>query len=92
VHQKSGRFESERFEDQYEIAMIDLINQKRAGKTSIRDAASRRGIDDGSPQSSHRVGWPTRFANRAKPVLIARSVEHRSTFAIEGQVVAHTLP
>jgi len=64
VHQKSGRFESEKFEDQYEIAMIDLINQKRAGKTSIRDAASWRGIDDGSPQSSHRVGWPPTVLNR----------------------------
>ncbi|WFU54792.1 Ku protein [Bradyrhizobium pachyrhizi] len=32
VNQKSGRFEPEKFEDQYETALIDLINQKRAGK------------------------------------------------------------
>ncbi|MEH2506803.1 Ku protein [Bradyrhizobium sp. AZCC 1578] len=32
VDQKSGRFEPEKFEDQYETALIDLINQKRAGK------------------------------------------------------------
>ncbi|MCK1285433.1 Ku protein [Bradyrhizobium sp. 44] len=33
VNQKAGRFEPERFEDQYESALIELINQKRAGKT-----------------------------------------------------------
>jgi DNA end-binding protein Ku len=32
VEQKSGRFEPEKFEDQYETALIELINQKRAGK------------------------------------------------------------
>lgn len=32
VNQKSGSFEPERFEDQYETALIELINQKRAGK------------------------------------------------------------
>ena len=32
VNQKAGRFEPDRFEDQYETALIDLINAKRAGK------------------------------------------------------------
>jgi DNA end-binding protein Ku len=32
VNQKSGRFEPDKFEDQYEAALVDLINQKRAGK------------------------------------------------------------
>ena len=32
VNQKSGHFEPEKFEDHYETALIDLINQKRAGK------------------------------------------------------------
>jgi DNA end-binding protein Ku len=31
VDQKSGHFEPENFEDHYETALIDLINQKRAG-------------------------------------------------------------
>jgi DNA end-binding protein Ku len=35
VNQKSGRFEPEKFEDQYETALIDLINQKRAGKPIV---------------------------------------------------------
>jgi DNA end-binding protein Ku len=33
VNQKSGRFEPDKFEDHYETALVDLINQKRAGKT-----------------------------------------------------------
>lgn len=33
VNQKAARFEPEKFEDQYESALIELINQKRAGKT-----------------------------------------------------------
>jgi DNA end-binding protein Ku len=32
VNQKPGRFEPDKFEDRYETALIDLINQKRAGK------------------------------------------------------------
>ena len=32
VNQKSGSFEPDKFEDQYETALINLINQKRAGK------------------------------------------------------------
>jgi DNA end-binding protein Ku len=32
VQQKSGTFEPDKFEDQYETALVDLINQKRAGK------------------------------------------------------------
>jgi len=32
VSQKAGNFEPEKFEDHYETALVDLINQKRAGK------------------------------------------------------------
>jgi DNA end-binding protein Ku len=32
VNQKAGSFEPEKFEDHYESALIELINQKRAGK------------------------------------------------------------
>jgi DNA end-binding protein Ku len=32
VNQKTGRFEPDKFKDQYETALVDLINQKRAGK------------------------------------------------------------
>ena len=33
VNQKAGRFEPAKFEDQYETALVDLINRKRSGKS-----------------------------------------------------------
>ncbi|QQO19120.1 Ku protein [Bradyrhizobium diazoefficiens] len=33
VNQKTGTFDPEKFEDHYETALVDFINQKRAGKT-----------------------------------------------------------
>ena len=41
VNQKSGHFEPEKFEDQYETAVVDLINQKRAGKPIMRKEQPR---------------------------------------------------
>lgn len=38
VNQKAGHFEPDKFEDQYETALIELINQKRAGKPIIAKA------------------------------------------------------
>ncbi|MBR0925166.1 DNA end-binding protein Ku [Bradyrhizobium ottawaense] len=35
VDQKSGAFEPDKFEDQYESALVDLINQKRAGRPIV---------------------------------------------------------
>ena len=32
VNQKAGRFEPEKFEDQYEAALVNVINRKRAGQ------------------------------------------------------------
>ena len=32
VEPEGGHFEPDKFEDQYETALVDLINQKRAGK------------------------------------------------------------
>src|SRR6201995_6118378 len=42
VEQKAGNFEPDKFEDQYETALVDLINQKRAGKP-IRPKERPRG-------------------------------------------------
>ena len=41
VNQKAGHFEPAKFEDQYETALIDLINQKRAGKPITAKARPR---------------------------------------------------
>ena len=47
VNQKAGRFEPDKFEDQYETALVDLINQKRAGKpiTPKERPAGRNVVD-----------------------------------------------
>jgi DNA end-binding protein Ku len=42
VNQKTATFEPEKFEDHYETALVDLINQKRAGKI-IRPKERPRG-------------------------------------------------
>lgn len=41
VNQKAGHFEPDKFEDQYETALIDLINKKRAGKPMTAKARPR---------------------------------------------------
>src|SRR5947207_9425749 len=43
VEQKSGSFEPEQFEDRYEQALIDLINQKRNGLSTKAKAAPKSG-------------------------------------------------
>jgi DNA end-binding protein Ku len=41
VESKSGEFEPDKFEDHYESALVELINQKRAGQPIKAPAASR---------------------------------------------------
>jgi DNA end-binding protein Ku len=41
VNQKAGSFEPDKFEDHYEAALVDLINQKRAGKPITTKARPR---------------------------------------------------
>ena len=43
VEQKSGSFEPEQFEDRYESALIDLINQKRNGMPTAKAAPKSSG-------------------------------------------------
>ena len=43
VEQKSGSFEPEQFEDRYEQALIELINQKRNGLKAPAKAAAKTG-------------------------------------------------
>ena len=43
VEQKSGSFEPDQFEDRYEQALVDLINQKRNGASTTAKAAPKGG-------------------------------------------------
>jgi DNA end-binding protein Ku len=80
VNQKAGHFEPDKFEDQYETALIDLINQKRAGKPIVAKErprgenvvdlmdALRKSIGGGggaaTPEPSKK---PTKKAKKAAP-------------------------
>lgn len=68
VEQKSGSFEPDKFEDQYEAALVDLINQKRAGKPITRLLGICRdfGAACGSgrwrgPILTNAASWPRRL-------------------------------
>jgi DNA end-binding protein Ku len=45
VSQKSGAFEPDKFEERYETALVDLMNQKRAG-TTIRPKDRPKGENE----------------------------------------------
>jgi DNA end-binding protein Ku len=68
VNQRSGNFEPGKFEDHYETALIDLINQKRAGKT-IRPMERPKGenVVDLMEALRRSVGQEAAPAKAAKP-------------------------
>src|SRR5881628_3567950 len=68
VNQKAGRFDPEKFEDHYETALIDLINQKRAGKPITPKAKPRAGnLVDLMEALRRSVGKEAAPAKAAKP-------------------------
>lgn len=73
VNQKAGTFDPEKFEDHYETALIDLINQKRAGKT-IRPKERPKGenVVDLMEALRQSVGREAAPAKAAKPTKKAR--------------------
>jgi DNA end-binding protein Ku len=79
VNQKAGHFEPDKFEDQYETALIDLINQKRAGKPITAKArpsgenvvdlmdALRKSIGGGGPARLEPPRKPAKKSKKAAP-------------------------
>jgi DNA end-binding protein Ku len=69
VNQKAGRFQPEKFEDQYEAALVELINSKRSGKP-VRAKARPRGenVVDLMDALRQSIGQPirTRRPRRAR--------------------------
>jgi DNA end-binding protein Ku len=84
VNQKSGRFEPDKFEDQYETALVELINQKRAGKpitpkerpvagnvVDLMEALRRSvGKEAGPEKSSKPAKKPRKAASGQKEMLM----------------------
>ncbi len=71
VKQKAGHFEPDKFEDQYETALVDLINQKRAGKPITAEGAARgrerRRSDGRAAQEHRRRPRPSPRPRRSRP-------------------------
>ncbi|WP_407180426.1 Ku protein [Bradyrhizobium sp. STM 3562] len=68
VNQKAGRFEPEKFDDHYETALIDLINQKRAGKViTPKERPASTNVVDLMEALRRSVGKEAAHAKASKP-------------------------
>jgi len=68
VNQKAGRFEPQKFEDHYETALIELINQKRAGKPitpKSKPASTKVRRSVGKEAASPKAGKPAKKPRKA---------------------------
>jgi DNA end-binding protein Ku len=83
VNQKAGRFEPEKFEDQYEAALVDLINKKRAGQpvtkkdrpagsnvVDLMEALRRSVGGTAAPKPSKSAKKPRKAASGQKEMLM----------------------
>jgi DNA end-binding protein Ku len=83
VKQKSGRFEPDKFEDQYEAALVDLINKKRAGQpiakkdrpagsnvVDLMEALRRSVGGTAAPKPSKSAKKPRKAASGQKEMLM----------------------
>jgi DNA end-binding protein Ku len=70
VNQKAGRFEPAKFEDQYEAALAELINSKRAGRPVTAKARPRGenvvDLMDALRQSIGKAATPTKPAKKTR--------------------------
>jgi DNA end-binding protein Ku len=94
VDQKSGHFQPDMFEDNYETALIDLINQKRAGhpvaKVKVKTEGNVINLMDALRQSLKGQGAP---AAKAEPAAAKKAGKTKKPtagqremlFALEGK-------
>jgi DNA end-binding protein Ku len=89
VNQKSGRFEPDKFEDQYETALVELINQKRAGKpiTPKEKPAAGNVVDlmEALRRSVGKEAAPAKVAKPAKKPRKAATGQKEMLMSIEGK-------
>ncbi|MBH5397269.1 Ku protein [Bradyrhizobium sp. CNPSo 4010] len=89
VNQKAGNFDPEKFEDHYESALIELINQKRAGKV-IRPKERPKGenvvdLMEALRQSVSRESAPAKIGKPAKKVKKAAAGQKEMLMPIAGK-------
>src|SRR6201997_1200574 len=86
VNQKSGNFEPEKFEDHYETALIDLINQKRSGKPIIPKERPRgENVVDLMEALRRSVGQEPVPEKRTRKTRKAASGQKEMLMPIEGR-------
>ena len=89
VNQKSGRFAPEKFEDQYETALIDLINAKRSGKpiTPKERPAAGNVVDlmEALRRSVGKEAAPAKVSKPAKKPRKAAAGQKEMLMPIEGK-------
>jgi DNA end-binding protein Ku len=94
VEQKSGTFEPDQFEDRYESALIDLINQKRNGLPAAKPAPKTAGnvinLMDALKRSlaSERQSAPPAKATKGKKPRKAVAGQREMLLPISGKRAA----
>jgi len=92
VNQKAGRFDPDKFEDHYETALIDLINQKRAGKPiTPKESPASTNVVDLMEALRRSVGKEAAPANASKPAKKPRKAaagQKEMLMSIEGKKAA----
>jgi DNA end-binding protein Ku len=88
VNQKAGRFEPDKFGDQYETALVALINQKRAGKPiTPKERPAAGNVVDLMEALRRSVGGaaPAKAAKPSKKPRKAASGQKEMLMPIEGK-------
>ncbi|MHB0770079.1 non-homologous end joining protein Ku [Bradyrhizobium sp. 5.13L] len=100
VNQKAGRFTPEKFEDHYETALIELINEKRAGKVirpkerpqgeNVVDLmeALRRSVGKEAGKQAGKEAAPAKAAKPAKKPRKAAAGQKEMLMPIAGKKAA----
>ncbi len=93
VNQKAGRFEPAKFEDQYEAALVDLINKKRAGQPiAKKDRPAGGNVVDLMEALRRSVGGaePVNTSKASKKPRKSASGQKEMLMTIEGKKVKDT--
>jgi DNA end-binding protein Ku len=93
VNQKAGRFEPEKFEDQYEAALVDLINKKRAGHPITKQNRPAGGnVVDLMEALRRSVGGaePAKTSKTSKKLRRSASGQKEMLMPIEGKKAKET--
>jgi DNA end-binding protein Ku len=93
VNQKAGRFEPAKFEDQYEAALVDLINKKRAGQPITKqDRPAGGNVVDLMEALRRSVGGaePSKDSKTSKKPRKSASGQKEMLMPIEGKKAKET--